>query len=87
MPQPGQDPALDHLYCHLCFGLVFGFVGPGRQYGGTIVRGQLGIGGIDLRCIAAGLGDRGLEVVRHQQLRHATEEAQHALMGADPVGQ
>ena len=44
---------------------------------------------IDVRGnrIATGTGDSGLQVVRDQQLRHATEEVQHALVQADPVGQ
>ena len=87
MPQPGQDPALHHLHRDLRLGLVPGLVGPGRQHGGAIVGRQLGIGGVDLRCIAAGPGDRGLQVIWDQQFGDATEEAQHALMGGDPVGQ
>ena len=87
MPQPSEDPALDHLHRDLGLGFILRLIGPGRQHRRTVVSGQFSIGVIDLRCITRGPGDRGLEVVRDQQLRRPAEEAQHALMRADPVRQ
>jgi hypothetical protein len=51
------------------------------------MRGHHAVAAIDLGVVERGLVDTGLEVVRHDEPRHAAEPAEHAHMGADPVGQ
>jgi len=38
------------------------------------------------RLVAVGVGDHGLRVIRHDQLRHAADEGQRARRRFDPVG-
>ena len=49
--------------------------------------GHHAVAAIDLRIVERGLVNAALEIVRHEQTRHATKEAEHPHMGADPVGQ
>ena len=51
------------------------------------MRRHLGVGPIDLRLVKAGLDDRDLGIVRHQQFRCAAERCKSSGMGTDPVGQ
>ena len=45
------------------------------------------VGSVDLGVVKRGLVDAALQVVGHQQLRRAAEEAEHAHMRAGPVRQ
>ena len=45
------------------------------------------VAAVDLRVVERRLAHAGLQVVRHDEARHPAEEAEHADMGADPVGQ
>ena len=51
------------------------------------MRRHLGVGSIDLRLAEAALDDRGLGVVRYDQLGNAADGFERADMGVDPVGQ
>jgi hypothetical protein len=44
------------------------------------VFGELLVARINARFVAAGVGDAGLQIVRHDALRHATEKCQGALV-------
>jgi len=49
--------------------------------------GQIQVGGVDVRLIAVGFGDPGLQIVGHHRFGDAAEEFEAAHMGADPLGQ
>ena len=51
------------------------------------MRRHFGIGPVDLGIVETGLDDRGLRIVRHQQMRNAADGLKGAHMGVDPVGQ
>ena len=51
------------------FALSRGRPRPRRQDRGAVMRRHLGVGAVDLRFVEAGLDDRDLGVVRHEQLR------------------
>ena len=74
MAQPHQDPALHHLYGAFYLRFVAGLVGPGRQNGHAVVRGELLIGGIQVGLVEAGAAHAGFGVVGNQQLRTAAIE-------------
>src|ERR1019366_6439320 len=74
LPQSRQYPALHNLYSGFHFGFVAGLEGSCRQDRDTIMRGHLLVGAIDSGFIPARLGDPGLEIVRRDDLRHATQE-------------
>jgi hypothetical protein len=48
---------------------------------------QIGIGGIEIGLVAAGLAHPRRQIVRHQEFRHAAEEIEGPHMGPDPVRQ
>jgi len=51
------------------------------------VAGQIGIGGIEIRLVAVGLGHPTAQVVRDRQFRDPAEEGKGAHVRADPVGE
>ena len=73
VPQGGQDPSLDVLDRHLGLGLVPGFSGAGWDDRHAVMLGQFLIRWIDVGVVTTGLGDAGLEVVRHQDGTDAAE--------------
>ncbi len=85
--QPGQDPALDDLHADLGLGLVPGLVGPCRHHGELIVLGQLLVAGIELRIVAAGLGDAAFQVVGDDDGGGAAKVLERPDMAAQPVRQ
>jgi hypothetical protein len=48
---------------------------------------HLGIGAVDPRIIAIGVGHGGLEIIADHELRHAAEIPEQTCVHADPVGQ
>jgi hypothetical protein len=87
MTQSPQKPALDNANRVLDLGLVLRTPRTGRKNSGVVVRRHVGIGTVDLRIVKAGLDDRDLRVVRHQQTRHAAYRLEGMHMCADPVGE
>ena len=51
------------------------------------MRRHHGVAAIDLRIVERGLVHTALEIVGHDETRHAAKEAEHAHMGLDPVRQ
>ncbi len=84
--QPPQQPSLDDQHRLFDFRFVARALRPGWQNGGPKMRRHLGICSIDLRIVEAGLDDRGLRVVRHDQFGNAADRLQRAHMGVDPIG-
>ena len=88
LAQRGQDPALDQLHRHLDLGLVARAPDARREHRHAVVAGQVLVGRVGVRLVAAGPAHRALQVVRHHQLGHAAEEARRrARASAHPVGQ
>ena len=87
MAQPPEQPALDDEHGLLDLRLVARPPRPRRQNGGVVMRRHLGIGAIDLRIVETGLDDRGLGIVRHEQMRNAADRLERVDVGVDPVGQ
>jgi hypothetical protein len=48
---------------------------------------ELGVGGGRFGLVAAGALDRALQIVGHEQRRHASHEFEEPHVGADPIGQ
>ena len=87
LAQSGQNPALYHQHARLHLGLVAGLSPSGRDHRHIIVRGHLFVGPVEVWFVAAGAGHAGLQVVRHQDFRHCSEELKDAQVRSDPVGQ
>lgn len=66
-------------------GLVAGLVRARRDDRGVVVRGQVGVGPVDLRLIETGPGHPGLEIVGHELARHAAEERQRSGVAGNSV--
>ena len=87
MAQAAEQPSLDDQHRDFDFRLVARPPRPCRQDRGVVMGRHVGASRIDLRLVEAGLDDRDVGVVRHQQLGHAAECGKGVGMGADPVGQ
>jgi hypothetical protein len=86
LPQPTQNVGLGEPDAGLDLRFVARPVGARRQHPDAVMRGHRAIGPVDLRVIKRGLVDAALEIVGNQQLGCAVEEAEHANVGARPVG-
>ena len=84
-PKPAEEPALDDQHRLLDLGLVARASRPRRQNGGSVVRRHLGVGTVDLGLVEARLDDRGLRVVRHDELGNAADRLEGADVSGDPV--
>ena len=60
---------------------------PGRQNRGAVMAGHLGIGAVDPRIVAIGVGNSGLKNIADHELRHGAEISEQVGVQADPVGQ
>ena len=85
--QPRQDQALDDQHGDLDLGLVARLARPRRQDGRAVMGGEVLVGAVDARLVAAGGRDPGLEIVADDRLRHAAEEGKRVDVSADPVRQ
>ena len=85
--QRGYDPALCHLNSCLDLGFIARFVGASGNDREAIMLGQLAVGGIQFRFIAAGMLDCRFRVVGDDDFRRSTKELQSAHMRFDPAGQ
>ena len=85
--QPSQDPALGDLHRDLDFGFVLGLARAGGQDRGAVMAGHLGIGAVEARIEAVGIGHRRLEIVAHHQFGNPTQEGEQVGVNADPVRQ
>lgn len=65
------------------FGIICRLGHSGWHHYHTIVVGHFLIGGIDIRLIAAGMGNTGFQIIRRYYLRAATIILQCPAMGAD----
>ncbi len=84
--QRSQDPLFDLEDPGFDLGLVFGSSDPCRDDDSTVVLGELPIGGIEVRLIAAGAGDSGPEIIRDGDFWDPSEEAKRMDMGLNPGG-
>jgi len=57
-----------------------------RNDGSAVTIGKFGVGWIQIRFIAAGLGNAGEQVVGNDAMGNGTKEAESPNMGAGPVG-
>ncbi len=57
LAQPSQDEALGDQHAPFDLGLVLGATNAGGNDGGAVIVGAIGIGGIEVRLVAAGLAD------------------------------
>jgi hypothetical protein len=85
VPQPGHNPALDHVAPDFLLRLVSRLGGAGRHHGEAIMVRQSGIRTIELGLIAVGAGDSGLAIVRDDNVGHPTQGGQGPHMGPKPV--
>ena len=76
-PQPAEDAGLGEADAVLDLGLVLGLARSGRQDADAVMRGHHAVAAVDLRIVERGLVDPGLQIVGHDQARHAAEEAEH----------
>ena len=86
-PQPAQNAGLGETHAVLDLGFVAWLARPRRQDADAVVRRHHAVAPIDLRIIEAGPIDARLQIVGNDQSRNTVEEAEHAHMGADPIGQ
>ena len=86
-PQPAEDVGLGEADAGLDLGLVAGLARSRRQDADAVMGGHHPVAAVDLGVVERGLVDAALQIVGHDQARHAAEEAEHADMGADPVRQ
>src|SRR5260370_14966468 len=83
--QPAQDVALSKAHARFDLGLVARLSWTRRKHADTVMGSHHAVAAIDLRIVERGLLNAALEIVPHEQPRHATEEAEHPHMRADPV--
>ncbi len=83
--QARHDPTLHDLHRRFGLGLVLWMPWPGRQDRSAIVAREVEHRVVATRLVAVGVGDHGLRVVRHDQLRNAADEGQRARRGLKPV--
>src|SRR5882762_8229067 len=79
MAQPPEKPSLDDEHGLLDFCFIPRTSRPRWQNSGVVMRRHLGVGSIDLRIVETSLDNSGLGIVRHEQMRNATDH----LEGAD----
>src|ERR1019366_10590236 len=68
--QRRDDPAFAYLHSALDLGLIPRPVGTRRHHSHPVVHRELLIGGIQIRIVATGSGDRRLGVIGYYQNRH-----------------
>ena len=85
--ESGEYPALGQKYSSLDRSLVPWFPRSRGDDDGAVVGGEVLVGAIDARLVAAGTGDGALELVGDPQGGRAPEVLDHAGVGVDPVGQ
>ena len=85
--QPAEDVALGKAHPGFDLGLVARLSRTRRKHADAVMGGHHAVAAIDLRIVERGLVNAALEIVRHDQPRHAAEEAEHPHMRADPVRQ
>ena len=72
----GKDEALDDLNPDLHFRFVFRSADTGRDDGGLVMFRQCGIGGVQIRLVAAGPGYATLEIIDHNAPGHRSHEGE-----------
>ena len=87
LTKPGQNETLGDQHAPFDLGLVLGTANAGGDNGGAVMVGEFGIAGIEVRLIAAGLGDSGAQVVRDHAMGNGAKITEGPDMGTDPVGQ
>src|SRR4249919_1118819 len=75
--QPAENVALGKAHPRFDLGLVARLSWTRRKHADTVMSGHHAVAAIDLRIVERGLMNAALEIVRHEQTRHATEEAEH----------
>ncbi len=75
MTKPGQDKALGDQHTPFDLGLVLGTANASGDDGGAVMVGTFGVAGIEVRLVAAGLGDPGAQVVRNHAMGNGAEIA------------
>lgn len=73
--QRRQDPALDQHHTGLSFGLVTWAAHGRGDNGNTVVRGQIGMGGIEVGLVAVCLGGGRAQVIGHHNFGRAAQDA------------
>src|SRR3974377_110319 len=77
MAQAAENVALGKTHAGFNLGLVARPSWPSRKHAQAAMRGHHAVAAIDLRIIERGLVNTALEIVWHDQPRHAAEEAEH----------
>src|SRR5271167_148738 len=77
--------AADDLHGDLHFGFVAGFVGTGRDDGGAVMPGHIGVSPVDHRVVKARLGNTGLQIVADRLACRAIKIGEGANMRGDPI--
>jgi hypothetical protein len=85
--QPAENVALGKAHASFDLGLVARLSRTRRKHADTVMGGHHAVAAIDLRIVERSLVNAALEIVRHYETRHATEEAEHPHMRTDPVWQ
>jgi hypothetical protein len=85
MPKARQDPAPGDLHGDLHFGFVAGFVGTGRDDGGAVMPGHIGVSPVDHRLVKARLGNTGLQIVADRLACRAIKIVEGANVRGDPI--
>src|SRR5215470_10850474 len=87
MPQPPENVRLRKSHTGFRLSLVARAVRACWHNADAVMRCHHGVAAIDLGIVERGLVHAALEIVGHDETRHATKEAEHAHMGLDPVRQ
>ena len=85
--QPAEDVGLGEAHPCLDLGFVARLSWSRRQHADAVMGRHHAVAAVDLGVVERGLVDAALQVVRHDQARHAAEEAEHTHVRPDPVGQ
>jgi hypothetical protein len=87
VPQPPENVGLGDSHARFDLGLVARAIRTRRQNADAVMRRHHGVAAIDLGIVERSLVHAALEIVGHDETRHAAEEAEHAHMRLDPVRQ
>jgi hypothetical protein len=66
-------------------GFVLGMTRTRWNHSRTVVRGQLGVSGVEIRVIQMALEDALLEAIRNNYMCHTAVELKHPTVGCKPV--
>jgi hypothetical protein len=85
--QRRNDPPLHDEHAALDFRFVLRLAGPRRDHRHAVVLRHLQVGGVDVRLVAIGPGDRAAKLVGHNDLGNAPEKLEGTHGRPDEIGE